>query len=66
MKSNVGKTDKIVRWLVGLALIVVGIIYKSWWGAIGLIPITTALLGFCPFYSIIGLSSCEESHYKKE
>jgi len=57
MKTNIGKTDKIVRWIVGLTLIVLGILYKSWWGVIGLIPVVTALLGFCPLYSIIRIST---------
>ncbi|MGC9364197.1 MAG: YgaP family membrane protein [Fidelibacterota bacterium] len=66
MKRNIGKTDKIGRWIVGLTLVGLGVFYNRWWGAIGLIPIVTALFRFCPFYSIIGLSTCEESQFKKE
>jgi len=59
MKCNVGKTDKIVRWIIGIVAIALGVYLKSWWGAVGLIPIVTALMGFCPIYTIVGLSSCK-------
>ena len=50
MTCNVGKADKIFRILVGLAIGVVGYIYQSWWGLIGLIPLLTGLFNFCPLY----------------
>jgi len=50
MKSNVGKTDKIIRIVLGLAIIVVGIVGGSWWGLIGFIPLLTGLIGWCPVY----------------
>ncbi|PJA27097.1 MAG: DUF2892 domain-containing protein [candidate division Zixibacteria bacterium CG_4_9_14_3_um_filter_46_8] len=57
MKCNIGKTDKAVRWIVGLIIIVLGIIFDSWWGLIGLLPIATAFLGFCGLYSLLGIST---------
>ena len=54
MKCNVGTTDKIIRWILGLTAIGLGIVYKSWWGAVGLIPIITAAFSYCPLYSILG------------
>jgi len=50
MQCNIGKTDKIIRLVVGLVIIGGGIAVGSWWGLIGLIPIVTALVGFCPLY----------------
>jgi hypothetical protein len=50
MKCNIGKTDRIIRIIIGLVIIAVGIVYKSWWGAIGLLPIITAITGFCLLY----------------
>ncbi|MFN3604872.1 MAG: DUF2892 domain-containing protein [Leptonema sp. (in: bacteria)] len=50
MKQNVGKVDRIIRILIGLVMIGVGIFYQSWWGAIGIIPIITGGLGWCPAY----------------
>ncbi len=57
MKCNVGKIDRIIRVLIGLALIALGIYFKSWWGAIGVVPLFTAAIGWCPLYLPFGLSS---------
>lgn len=59
MKPNVGGFDRILRALVGLALLGVGLYFKSWWGLIGFIPLFTAIFRFCPAYLPIGLSTCE-------
>lgn len=59
MKSNVGSADRIVRIVLGLAIIVVGIVMKSWWGAIGLLPLLTGVLRCCPAYMPFGLSTCK-------
>lgn len=53
MQCNVGKGDKVFRIIVGLIIGVLGIVYQSWWGLIALIPLGTAMMGFCPLYSII-------------
>jgi hypothetical protein len=45
MEKNVGTVERIVRIVVGLIIIVVGYLYQSWWGAIGIIPIITGSLG---------------------
>ena len=66
MKCNIGKTDKIVRWIIGLAVIVLGFGFKSWWGLVGLIPILTASLSFCPIYPVLGLSSYKIEDKKAE
>jgi hypothetical protein len=50
MKCNMGKGDRIFRGIVGIALLAVGYYFKSWWGLIGLIPLGTALVSFCPLY----------------
>ena len=60
MRCNVGKTDRIIRILIGLAVIGVGVYFKSWWGAIGVIPLFTAAIGWCPAYSPFGISTCGE------
>ena len=59
MKCNVGRGDKIFRIIVGLVVISIGVCMKSWWGVIGIIPILTALLGWCPAYIPFGISSCK-------
>ncbi len=59
MKNNVGKTDRIIRVIAGLAIIGAGVSMQSWWGAIGVIPLATAALGWCPAYIPFGISSCK-------
>ena len=59
MKSNVGGIDKVLRIIIGLALIsIVFIGPQTPWGWIGIIPLVTALLGWCPLYTIVGINSC--------
>jgi predicted RND superfamily exporter protein len=50
MKANVGGTDKIVRYVGGIVIIALGFYFKSWWGIVGLLPILTALISWCPAY----------------
>jgi hypothetical protein len=57
MKKNVGKTDRIVRVVLGVAIIAFGVINQSWWGAIGAGIIFPALMGSDPFYSLIGVNT---------
>ncbi len=59
MKKNVGSADKIIRYVLGMAVIAAGIYYQSWWGLIGLVPIITATVGVCPAYFPLGVSTCE-------
>jgi hypothetical protein len=59
MKCNVGKEDRILRVIVGLGIIGAGVYFKSWFGAIGLVPLLTAALGWCPAYLPLGISSCK-------
>ena len=59
MSANVGTVDHVLRIVVGLAplsLVFVGL--KSLWGLIGLVPLTTALFGFCPAYALFGIGTC--------
>ena len=59
MKCNVGGADKIIRIAVGLIIIVLGFVYSSWWGLIGLIPLITGLASQCPLYLPFGISTCK-------
>ena len=61
MEKNVGSADKILRIIIGIGIIGAGVYYQSWWGAIGAIPILTAVVNFCPAYTLIGLSTKKES-----
>jgi len=50
MKKNMGSVDKTLRLIVGVLILVVGYLNDSWWGLVGLIPIITSFMSFCPFY----------------
>jgi hypothetical protein len=57
MKKNVGGIDRIVRILLGLALVAMGLYTQSWWGSVGLVPLVTGLVGWCPLYVPLKLST---------
>lgn len=59
MKNNVGGIDRILRIIVGLAVIGWGVYAQNWFGAIGLILLFTGAIGWCPAYLPFGLSSCK-------
>jgi len=61
MKCNVGRTDRIIRVIIGLLIGAIGIYFKSWWGLIGLIPLLTALIGWCPLYLPCKINTRKES-----
>lgn len=61
MTHNIGSADRIVRLIVGLALVSLIFLLEGdlrWIGLIGLVPLATALLRWCPLYGVFGLSSC--------
>jgi hypothetical protein len=58
MKHNVGSLDRAIRIIAGLGIIGAGIALGSWWGAIGVLPLLTGLVGYCPPYSLLGISTC--------
>ena len=57
MKKNIGTIDKILRALIGVAVILLGILYSSWWGLLGLIPLFTVFIGWCPLYTPFNIST---------
>lgn len=62
MTRNVGGIDRILRIIVGLALIALAVTGTvGWWGWIGVIPLATGLIGTCPAYRLLGMSSCPVS-----
>ncbi len=58
IQANVGKADRMIRLLAGIAIIAAGVYYQSWWGAVGIVPIATALINWCPLYAPFGISTC--------
>ncbi|HTT07645.1 MAG TPA: DUF2892 domain-containing protein [Gammaproteobacteria bacterium] len=57
MQCNVGQTEKIIRIVIGVALIIAGVMYGNWWGTVRLIPLVTGLIGWCPAYKALGLNT---------
>lgn len=59
MTRNIGNLERIVRAVVGLGLIsLVFIGPQTPWGWIGLVPLATALIGWCPPYALLGINTC--------
>jgi hypothetical protein len=55
MKANIGKTDRIIRAILGIAIIGAGIYYNNWIaGVIGSVLLLTGLIGWCGLYQISG------------
>lgn len=67
MTANIGTIDRIVRIVVGAVLIAYALPLGfpstgwNWVGWIGIVPIVTAIVGYCPAYTVLGLSSCSVS-----
>lgn len=59
MHCNVGGMDRIARIVVGLVILALGIFGPlGWWGLIGLVPLATGLVRFCPAYALFGIRTC--------
>lgn len=64
MTANMGTIDRVLRIVAGLALVATalglfGPAYRTEWGWIGLIPLATGLIGWCPAYSVFGFRTCK-------
>jgi len=59
MDKNVGSVDRVLRAVVGLALIAIALVGpKTPWGWIGLVPLITAGMSWCPLYTVLGIKTC--------
>ena len=58
MKTNIGGIDRIVRIVAGVVLVVWALTSGPWWAWIGVVPLATALIGWCPLYVPFGISTC--------
>jgi hypothetical protein len=65
MTCNIGKTDKIIRVILGLTIIALGIYFKSWWGTVGIVPLITVAIGWCPAYFPLGISTCKSEEKER-
>ena len=63
MKKNVGTADRWVRIIIGIVVLSLIIFLQGgirWIGLLGLIPLITGIIGYCPFYALIGVSTNKE------
>lgn len=58
MARNVGMIDRVVRAIIGVALIVWAVMGGPIWAWIGVVPLLTAFAGVCPLYSVLGIRTC--------
>ncbi len=58
MSKNIGIIDRVLRALVGIALIAWAILGGPVWAWIGVVPLATAAISFCPLYTLLGLRTC--------
>lgn len=69
MQVNVGKTDRIVRWTIAIALFLLGFMgpWNMWISAIlvilGLVMLVVGITRVCPIYSVFGISTCGKNEY---
>lgn len=57
MKCNVGSVDRLLRIVVGFLIAILGVVFNSWFGLIGLVPLATGLIKFCPIYLPLKIST---------
>jgi len=59
MKANEGTIDRVLRVILGIALIsIVFVGPQTPWGWIGIVPLVTGVVGMCPLYAILGVNTC--------
>jgi hypothetical protein len=59
MKKNVGALDRVIRIVAGLGILSLAFIGpKSPWAYLGIVPLATGLMSWCPLYALLGISSC--------
>lgn len=69
MKANVGGIDRVLRIVAGIVLLALVFVLKSedglWlWGLIGIVPLTTGVMNWCPAYGLFGMSTCSVEEKK--
>jgi len=58
MKSNVGRTDRIIRIVIGLGIAIVGgVIFDSYWGLLGIAILATGIFGYCGLYPLLKINT---------
>ncbi len=62
MKKNIGNIERVIRIAAGLIILSLTIIGpQSPWGLLGIVPLATGVIGWCPPYAMLGISTCKKS-----
>ena len=60
MKKNVGSVERAIRIITGIAILSRALVGpQSPWAYLGIIPLATGLMGWCPAYALLGISTCK-------
>jgi len=60
MKKNVGSVERVIRVIAGIAILSFAFVGpQSPWAYLGIIPLATGLMGWCPAYALLGISTCK-------
>jgi hypothetical protein len=59
VKKNIGPTDRIIRLILGVIIIIIGAIFNSLWGLVGVLVFLTGIIGWCGLYKLFGISTCK-------
>ena len=62
MKNNIGGVDRAIRIIAGIGIVSLAFVGPQYpWAYLGIIPLATGLVGWCPPYALFGFSTCKES-----
>ena len=65
MVANIGSIDRVLRIVLGIGLLSMLVFVdgpSKFWGLIGIVPLATAAMRFCPLYAVLGVRTCQASH----
>ena len=61
MTQNIGNTERVIRVVAGLGILSLLVLLDGnarWWGLVGLVPLATGAMGYCPPYAMMGINTC--------
>ncbi len=64
MQCNVGKTDKIIRSILGIVFLILSFTYSMWFLILFFIMLLVVISSFCPLYKILGINTCKNNESK--
>ena len=62
MKKNIGLTDRLIRVIIGFIIALLGLIFNSWMGLLGVVLIATGLFKFCLLYELLKISTIKKDN----